>query len=164
MQRSREAVLAFTSSLPVRKVPGIGKVTERILSGLGLNLARDLVSPSSAGLVVALFSEKASGALLRAGLGLGRSGAPDEDAGAGRKGISVERTFRPLRGKGLEAKLAEICAKLEDAMMDKGLRARHITVKMKGTDFVVRTKSKTLPFYTNRLVSHSTSLAHSAAV
>jgi len=155
-------VLAFTSSLPVRKVPGIGKVTERILSGLGLNLARDLVS--SAGLVVALFSEKASGALLRAGLGLGRSGAPDEDAGAGRKGISVERTFRPLRGKGLEAKLAEICAKLEDAMMDKGLRARHITVKMKGTDFVVRTKSKTLPFYTNRLVSHSTSLAHSAAV
>ena len=157
-------MLAFTSSLPVRKVPGIGKVTERILSGLGLNLARDLVSPSSAGLVVALFSEKASGALLRAGLGLGRSGAPDEDAGAGRKGISVERTFRPLRGKGLEAKLAEICAKLEDAMMDKGLRARHITVKMKGTDFVVRTKSKTLPFYTNRLVSHSTSLAHSAAV
>ena len=129
-------------------MPGIGKVTERILSGLGLNLARDLVS----GLVVALFSEKASGALLRAGLGLGRSGAPDEDAGAGRKGISVERTFRPLRGKGLEAKLAEICAKLEDAMMGKGLRARHITVKMKGTDFVVRTKSKTLPFYTNRLV------------
>ena len=157
-------MLAFTSSLPVRKVPGIGKVTERILSGLGLNLARDLVSRESAGLVVALFSEKASGALLRAGLGLGRSGAPDEDAGAGRKGISVERTFRPLRGKGLEAKLAEICAKLEDAMMDKGLRARHITVKMKGTDFVVRTKSKTLPFYTNRLVSHSTSLAHSAAV
>ena len=157
-------MLAFTSSLPVRKVPGIGKVTERILSGLGLNLARDLVSRPSAGLVVALFSEKASGALLRAGLGLGRSGAPDEDAGAGRKGISVERTFRPLRGKGLEAKLAEICAKLEDAMMDKGLRARHITVKMKGTDFVVRTKSKTLPFYTNRLVSHSTSLAHSAAV
>ena len=157
-------MLAFTSSLPVRKVPGIGKVTERILSGLGLNLARDLVSRPSAGLVVALFSEKASGALLRAGLGLGRSGAPDEDAGAGRKGISVERTFRPLRGKGLEAKLAEICAKLEDAMMDKGLRARHITVKMKGTDFVVRTKSKTLPFYTNRLVRHSTSLAHSAAV
>ena len=157
-------MLAFTSSLPVRKVPGIGKVTERILSGLGLNLARDLVSRPSAGLVVALFSEKASGALLRAGLGLGRSGAPDEDAGAGRKGISVERTFRPLRGKGLEAKLAEICAKLEDAMMDKGLRARNITVKMKGTDFVVRTKSKTLPFYTNRLVSHSTSLAHSAAV
>ena len=156
-------MLAFTSSLPVRKVPGIGKVTERILSGLGLNLARDLAS-RGAGLVVALFSEKASGALLRAGLGLGRSGAPDEDAGAGRKGISVERTFRPLRGKGLEAKLAEICAKLEDAMMDKGLRARNITVKMKGTDFVVRTKSKTLPFYTNRLVSHSTSLAHSAAV
>ena len=157
-------MLAFTSSLPVRKVPGIGKVTERILSGLGLNLARDLVSRPSAGLVVALFSEKASGGLLRAGLGLGRSGAPDEDAEAGRKGISVERTFRPLRGKGLEAKLAEICAKLEDAMMDKGLRARNITVKMKGTDFVVRTKSKTLPFYTNRLVRHSTSLAHSAAV
>lgn len=66
--------------------------------------------------MVALFSEKASGALLRAGLGLGRSGAPDEDAGAGRKGISVERTFRPLRGKGLEAKLAEI------DLIDRALR------------------------------------------
>lgn len=38
----REAILAFVETLPIRKVPGIGKVTERILLDLGVNTCHDL--------------------------------------------------------------------------------------------------------------------------
>lgn len=151
---TRQAILAFLRDLPIRKIPGIGKVHEKTLNGLGVTVAADLVK--EAGLLSELFSQKSFDFFLRSGLGLGsHQGAPSEANEQDgdlitRKGISSERTFSAsgLRGKALEARLAEIVRGLAAQMAEKGLRGRHMTVKMKGTDFVVKTKSLALKHHT----------------
>ena len=43
LPRNEESVLNFLSKLSIRKVPGIGRVLERILNGLGIIYCADLV-------------------------------------------------------------------------------------------------------------------------
>lgn len=38
---SRDAITAFMRELPVRKIPGFGRVTERCLEGLGVEVGSD---------------------------------------------------------------------------------------------------------------------------
>ncbi|QDZ23916.1 DNA polymerase kappa [Chloropicon primus] len=149
LERKRKAILEFVSDLPVRKIPGIGKVTEKVLKGLGMNVASDLVK--EAGLILALFSKISFESFLRAGLGISSSeavGAAQDDQDAGRKGISCERTFGSLRGSRLESQLKEIVETLSSQMTVKNLKGKHITVKMKKVDFTLKTKSRALPAHT----------------
>jgi len=41
----RDAIRAFVEALPIRKIPGVGKVTERLLAELGFTMAGHLVRP-----------------------------------------------------------------------------------------------------------------------
>ena len=88
---------------------------------------------------------------LRAGLGISSSesvGAAQDDQDAGRKGISCECTFGSLRGSRLHSQLKEIVFSLSRQMKEKGLKGKHITVKMKKVDFTLKTKSRVLPTHT----------------
>ncbi len=88
------------------------------------------------------YSATAFESFLRAGLGVGSSEPVEEGEGEGRKGISCERTFSAagLEGARLEGRLGEIVAVLAEQMREKGLRARHMTLKMKRVDFVVKSR------------------------
>ncbi|KIY92783.1 DNA polymerase kappa subunit [Monoraphidium neglectum] len=93
---SRAAVTAFISSLPIRRVPGIGKVTEQLVSALGATTCGELFERR--GLVAALFSPVALEFFLGVSLGLGatrHSELPPESEPQ-RKGISCERTFKAV--------------------------------------------------------------------
>ncbi len=134
LPNQREAVVHFVSTLPIRKIPGVGKVvlfhssfpallhpapisprfphhfphqvTEQMLRALGVSVCADLLRHR--GLLRALFSKLSMDFFLSAALGLGStSHAPAVREGeAGRKGISCERTFAPLSNKrDLEAKV-----------------------------------------------------------
>ena len=50
--QEREAIISYMSTLPIRKVPGIGRVTERILKALGVDVCGDLVSLHCAARVI----------------------------------------------------------------------------------------------------------------
>jgi DNA polymerase kappa len=43
MEFERSAITRFMRDLPVRKVPGFGRVTERCLEGLGVEVSRHSV-------------------------------------------------------------------------------------------------------------------------
>ena len=43
LESSREAIGTFVKTLPVRKVGGVGKVTEKVLQALDINTCEDLV-------------------------------------------------------------------------------------------------------------------------
>ncbi|KNC72257.1 hypothetical protein SARC_15193, partial [Sphaeroforma arctica JP610] len=43
LHRTREAILAFLQPLPIRKISGIGKVSEQILNGLGITTCGEMV-------------------------------------------------------------------------------------------------------------------------
>ena len=82
------------------------QVTEQMLRALGVTRCADLVA--CRGLLGALYSSIATDHFMAVGLGIGatlHSQAPQEGE-AGRKGMSVERTFRAISSKAdLEAKV-----------------------------------------------------------
>ncbi|XP_043563330.1 DNA polymerase kappa [Chiloscyllium plagiosum] len=67
----RDAVMDFIKKLPIRKVPGIGKVTEKMLNALGITTCTQLYQQGA--LLSILFSESSSYHFLQISLGLGEN-------------------------------------------------------------------------------------------
>eukprot|EP00891_Asterochloris_glomerata_P005434 jgi/Astpho2/5434/e_gw1.00076.4.1_t len=146
VENDGQAVARFIQELPIRKVPGIGRVTEELLKSLGVEKCSDLINKR--GMLAALFSPLAMESFLSAGLGLGRTlhSEPAKEGEVTRKGISCERTFAAISSReDLEAKCSELAHKLADEMADESLKARTLTLKLKATTFEVRTRAQTLP-------------------
>ena len=61
----------FMAELPVRKIPGVGKVNEMILGGLEIFTCRDLLNKAAE--IYINFTEKAFDFLARSALGLGKN-------------------------------------------------------------------------------------------
>nr|GMC81225.1 DNA polymerase kappa isoform X2 [Ipomoea batatas] len=83
------AIMAFISTLPIRKIGGIGKVTENILKDVfGITTCEEMLQKSS--FLCALFSRSSADFFLCVGLGLGGTDTPETKM---RKSMSNERTF-----------------------------------------------------------------------
>ncbi|XP_010525675.1 PREDICTED: DNA polymerase kappa [Tarenaya hassleriana] len=145
LPNDRVAVMTFISSLPIRKVGGIGKVTEHILKdALAIKTCEDMVHKGS--LLYALFSWSSADFFLSVGLGLGRTDTPQARS---RKSISNERTFAATGDEMvLYRKLAEIAELLSDDMKKEGLSAKTLTLKLKTASFEIRTRAVSLQKYT----------------
>ncbi|GIL83396.1 hypothetical protein Vretifemale_12223, partial [Volvox reticuliferus] len=145
----RAAVLSFLDTLPARKIPCIGKVTEQLLRGtLAVSTCGQLLGPER-GRLPLLFSESAAGFFLEAALGLAATRhAPKLDTSQepGRKGISCERTFRNMSNPGeQEAMAKQLVESLAADMASEDLEGRNLTLKLKLSSFEVRTRAATLP-------------------
>ena len=82
------------------------QVNEQMLRELGITKCADLLT--SRGLLGALYSTIATDHFMAVGLGIGAAqhGEPPKEGEAGRKGMSVERTFRAISSRAdLEAKV-----------------------------------------------------------
>lgn len=144
LPNEQPAIMAFMSSLPIRKVSGIGKVTERMLKDvLGINTCDDLLQKRA--MVCALFSQCSADFFLSVGLGLGGVEPPEEEH---RKSISTERTF-PATNDEVEIfkKLDDIANTLSKDMEKEGIRGRTLTLKLKTIAFEVRTRAVSLQLY-----------------
>ncbi|GLI59867.1 hypothetical protein VaNZ11_001862, partial [Volvox africanus] len=147
----RAAILSFLDTLPVRKIPCIGKVTEQLLRGtLGVSTCGQLLGPER-GRLPLLFSESAAEFFLEAALGMAATRhAPKVDTSQepGRKGISCERTFRNMSQPGeQEAMARQLVESLAADMASEHLEGRNLTLKLKLSSFEVRTRAATLPRY-----------------
>ncbi|KDO57898.1 hypothetical protein CISIN_1g005785mg [Citrus sinensis] len=144
LPNDRMAVMTFISSLPIRKIGGIGKVTEHILRDVfGINTCEEMLQKGS--LLCAVFSHSTADFFLSVGLGLGSTNTPQARF---RKSISSERTFSVTEDKALlYRKLAEIAEMLSADMQKEGLRGRTLTLKLKTASFEVRTRAVTLQKY-----------------
>eukprot|EP00208_Stichococcus_sp_RCC1054_P006025 CAMPEP_0206147638 /NCGR_PEP_ID=MMETSP1473-20131121/34031_1 /ASSEMBLY_ACC=CAM_ASM_001109 /TAXON_ID=1461547 /ORGANISM="Stichococcus sp, Strain RCC1054" /LENGTH=946 /DNA_ID=CAMNT_0053544649 /DNA_START=259 /DNA_END=3099 /DNA_ORIENTATION=+ len=144
-----EAVTRFMQGLPIRKVPGIGKVMEQTLKAFGVEYCSQLIEQRA--LLSALFSKVSMEYFMTVGLGLGatRHGERPAEGEVGRKGISCERTFAALSAPAdLEEKLREISEKLAEHMAREGLQGRTLTLKLKSAlTFELHTRAATLPGY-----------------
>ncbi|KAK4055057.1 hypothetical protein OIO90_003398 [Microbotryomycetes sp. JL221] len=139
---TREACMAFASSLPIRKIPGIGRVSERILHAVGVFTVADI--HTLRGKLFLIRKEIGLSFLLRAYLGLGRTTIQKAKRGS-RKSIGVERTFTAQSDmdflysklKNISESLAEDCRKLEYS-------GRTLTLKIKTHTFHTFSRAKTL--------------------
>lgn len=144
-----ENILSFIRDLPVRKIPGIGRVTEKILNSFQIMTVNDLFQQRS--LIKYLFKPATATFLLQRSLGWSDSlpklddGASIEESLTGQKGISKERTFRPGRSwSEIHLMIEDISQELSEAMKRKDLLAHTITLKVKLASFDVLSRSKSM--------------------
>ncbi|CAB4321012.1 unnamed protein product [Prunus armeniaca] len=140
LPNDRMAVMTFISSLPVRKIGGIGKVTEHILrDALGISTCEEILQKSS--YICALFSHSSADFFLSVGLAIGGTDTPQVRS---RRSISNERTFSATGDEAfLFCKLADIAEMLSTDLQKEGLRGRTLTLKLKTASFEVRTRAVT---------------------
>ncbi|KAG0475524.1 hypothetical protein HPP92_015210 [Vanilla planifolia] len=141
LPNDRKAVMTFISSLPIRKIGGIGKVTEHVLrDALGIKTCEDMLQECA--LLRALFSSCSSDFFLSVGLGLGSTTTPKQKM---RKSISNERTFRTTKDESfLLQQLGDIAEALSNDMDKECLSGRTLTLKLKTASFEVRTRALSL--------------------
>ena len=139
-----EEVLPFLETLDIRKFHGIGKVTADKMYRLGIYTGADLKKRP-----IEELSEK-----------FGKSGAYYFQVVRGihsnpvratreAKSVGAERTFTENLSSEIymEERLKEIVKALQKRMGKSKVAGKTITLKIKYSDFVVQTRSKTLPFY-----------------
>jgi DNA polymerase-4 len=138
---------AFLAPLDVRKVPGVGKVTEKNLHAFGIRKVGDLARLDEA------FLEQKFGkwglALAGKSRGLDAGGWFDTEIGAeeGPKSISHEHTFNEDTADvaQIESTLARLCEMVGRRLRENQLHARTIQLKLRYTDFSTITRAHSVP-------------------
>ncbi|KAJ7072363.1 hypothetical protein C8F01DRAFT_1103720 [Mycena amicta] len=143
-----ESILAFMRNLPIRKIPGIGRVSERLLESIGIKTCGDIYTHRA----TLSLMDKQFGLvyLLQKHLGIASNCVepPQRDE---RKSIGAERTFAPLSDKEkIIDKLHEVCAELEADMEQTQWTGRTVTLKYKSDTFEVCTRAKTSDRYISK--------------
>ncbi|CAG07875.1 unnamed protein product, partial [Tetraodon nigroviridis] len=140
---TREAVMEFVCDLPVRKVvSGVGKVSEKLLSALGISSCSHLGQKMA--LLSLLFSETSWHHFLQVSLGLGSAFIPRHEE---RKSMSTERTFKEMSAVEEQLSLChELCEDLANDLKKEGLKGKTVTLKLKNVNFEVKTRALTLPY------------------
>jgi len=132
---------AFLAPLPVRRIPGIGPVTEKVLYAMGARTVGELSALPEDQLREA-FGAWGKGLYLKArGQDTDLWFVDDEQ-----KSISHERTFAEdvaERGQ-LEATLAYLAELVGRRLREAAVRARTITLKLRSAAFVTVTRARTL--------------------
>ncbi|XP_026786848.3 DNA polymerase kappa isoform X1 [Pangasianodon hypophthalmus] len=136
----RKAVMDFIQELPVRKISGIGKVTEKMLAALGIITCSQLGQQMA--MLSLLFSETTWHHFLQISLGLGSTHI---DRDSERKSMSTERTFAEMSNADEQYSLCrELCHDLAKDLQREGLKGKTVTLKLKNVNFEVKTKAFSL--------------------
>ncbi len=137
---------SFLAPLDVRKIPGVGKVTEKNLHALGIRKVGDLARLDDG------FLEQRFGkwglALAGKSRGLDAGGWYDGEIGedSGPKSISHEHTFNEDTADRaqLESTLARLCEMVGRRVREHDLLARTLQLKLRYSDFSTITRAHSL--------------------
>lgn len=155
----------FLAPLDVRRIPGVGKVTEKHLNALGIRRVGDLARLEES------FLEEKFGkwglALAGKARGLDAGGWFDSEIGASGdpKSISHEHTFNEDTANLdlIESTLAQLSVMVGRRLREHGLHARTVQLKLRYKDFTTITRARTLDHATQldtELVRESRLLFH----
>ena len=139
LRSDAEEIRDFMSSLEVRKIPGIGRMTELILANLQIKKCKDVIEKSAELQVV--FKEGTAQWLVSCCLGIARCFHEDSDDDAVQKSISISRTFRPVRTKEqFVEKIVELCEELVGRMEKRNVGGLNFSLVFKSTKFELSSK------------------------
>lgn len=137
----------FLAPLEVRRIPGVGKVTEKNLQAIGIRRIGDLAALDEADLE-ARFG-KWGLALAGKAHGIDAGGWFDSEIGEREdpKSISHEHTFNTdTRDENqVDATLAHLSEKVARRLREHGLHTRTIQLKLRYSDFTTITRAHSLP-------------------
>ncbi|AYU80304.1 DNA polymerase kappa, putative [Leishmania donovani] len=168
---SREAVMNYLASIPVRQVPGIGKSRESVLAGLGIHTLGEVYEQRHR--LFYILTRKTYEFLLASSIGIGGmydslEAAPSSSAGTtngktvaavdggsneddwGRKSVGHERTFYKLTNRmALQAIAYKNLRRSHETLAEEGLLCSQVVLKLKHRSFHVKQHSKSLNVYTD---------------
>jgi len=150
-----EDVQKFLSPLPIRKIPGVGAVTEKKLHELGLQSCEDLLLKTKEELIGHF--GKFGLDLYQMARGIDRSPVETEISP---KQVGAEETFEKdlLDLETMEKKIRELSDSAALKLEQENLIGKTVTLKVKYSDFHQITRSRTLP----RATKNSLTLAEEA--
>ncbi|KAI8327573.1 hypothetical protein EDC96DRAFT_531684 [Choanephora cucurbitarum] len=138
---NRASIVDFVKTMRVRQIPGVGRVTERVLEALGVTTCGDIY-PHRA-VLYKLLSPVSFQFMLKSYLGISSTTLLSD---AERKSISVERTFSAMSDPDqLFKKLKELSELLEKDLEKANMMGRNLNIKLKSVTYEVRIRSKTFP-------------------
>ncbi|GJE97755.1 DNA polymerase IV [Phanerochaete sordida] len=140
LEFSPAAVKAFMHDLSIRKIPGVGRVNERLLESIGIKTCGDIYTHRA---TLALM-DRYFGLhfLLQTYLGIA-SNVVEPGQREERKSIGSERTFHTLSTKeDILRKLEEVAADLSEDMERTGWTGKTVTLKYKLDTYQVFTRAK----------------------
>ncbi|ORX86899.1 DNA/RNA polymerase [Anaeromyces robustus] len=140
LKNDANEVEKFVKLLPIGKVSGIGKVTERTLNELGIKTCGELKENMI--YIRELFKPATYQFLLNVSLGIGKTIINNKWE---RKSISVERTFSNISDEQeLYNKLLDISFKLAQDVEKENLKGKSVTLKLKTSGFEILTRCLTI--------------------
>jgi hypothetical protein len=123
----------------------VGKVTQALLEALDVSKVADILRPEKRAIIIHVFGNRMFAFLVQSALGV--SGSPTDGNPTFRKGISREKTFKSIKDpQRLRQVLSDICSQLASdvAAVDGIDGGKCVSLKLKLSDFTVRSRSKTL--------------------
>ncbi|KAG2217742.1 hypothetical protein INT45_002391 [Circinella minor] len=142
LPNDREAIHTFIRNMRIRKIPGIGRVTERVLAALGVETVGDVYNRRA--ILYRLLSPISFKSICCSYLGIGSTTVKRVTF---QKSMSVERTFSPISTREeLFNKVNELSKLLEKDLEEKNYKGKTVGIKIKLTSFDVRVRAKTLPY------------------
>ncbi|KAI5890539.1 DNA/RNA polymerase [Schizophyllum commune H4-8] len=138
----RSSIMSFMRDLSIRKIPGVGRVNERLLESIGIKTCGDIYTHRAT--VYLMDKHFGMRFLLQTYLGIASNTVRPPERQE-RKSIGAERrvTFNPISEKDkIMLKLDEVAAELEDDMRTSGWAGRTVTLKFKLDTYQVFTRAK----------------------
>lgn len=143
LKNQREEILDFIAKRPVRKIPGIGSVSEQLLIGLGIHICEDILRKKRE--VKICFTENAFEFFMKSALGIARC---FHEKAEEQKSISVSRTFPTISSySDMEKKIKELAELLADDLQYLQKLAKHLSVTAKTHKFEIKSKNLILDKY-----------------
>jgi len=143
LKNNKEEILEFMAKRPIRKIPGIGSVSEQLLIGLGIHNCEGLLQKKRE--VKICFTENAFEFFIKSALGIARC---FHEKYEDRKSFSVSRTFSTISSLSeMEIKLKDLAESIADDLQYCQKMAKHITVNAKTHKFEVKSKNLILDKY-----------------
>ena len=143
LKNNKETILEFMAKRPIRKIPGIGSVSEQLLIGLGIHSCEELLKKQRE--VKICFTENAFEFFMKSALGIARC---FHEKYEDRKSFSVSRTFTTISSlSDMEAKLKDLAESIADDLQYCQKMAKHISVNAKTHKFEVKSKNMILDKY-----------------
>ncbi len=142
---------SFLAPLPVRRIPGVGKVGEARLARLGIRTVADAAAAGERRLQEVLGENGATLFHKSQGEDAGSWFATPIGVDAGPKSVSHETTFNQDTAvrEVLMATLSELSQMVARRLRDQGISARTVGLKLRNAGFHTITRAHTLPEPTN---------------
>ncbi|MDD4126256.1 MAG: DNA polymerase IV [Methanomicrobium sp.] len=141
----QDKVSSFLNPMPIGKIPGIGKKTQKILFDAGVATVKDLINFDIQRLISLLGRHAADLKLLASGTDNRCVEERDEQKSTGRE-ITFQNDTKDRQL--ISDTVSEICNNITGVISSKKRRFKTITLKIRYEGFITHTRSLTLPRHT----------------